>query len=357
MFKLLKGNLDFLTTKGSLKTFRHDLPRTVIDAIDLTKAINERYLWVDALCLVQDDEEDMKIGIGIMNSIYQGSYLSIVAGSGSDASVGLPGVRPGTRRSQQVIMELQRLKMTILHGIDWHLRRSEYNDRGWTLQEMVLSKRSIIFVNNQMYYRCQEANWNEESWADLRTHWIDPDDSNISRIPEESERKLSSFWAWQKLCENYTRRKLRYDGDALRAIAGILRPLAAGMYTDMVEGLPGFYLDMSLLFISSRSNLQRRPGFASFSWAGWSGQVMWPRENSVCFQDEEQNWDMSNLFKWLKQKTFIDWSVWQRSGEVEVLAPTLNDYERPSRLSKLIESFPLLFPMQHWKISESEGIV
>jgi hypothetical protein len=48
MFKLLKSNHDLLASEGSLNVVRQNLPKTVNDAIDLVRNINERYLWIDA---------------------------------------------------------------------------------------------------------------------------------------------------------------------------------------------------------------------------------------------------------------------------------------------------------------------
>lgn len=212
-----------------------------------------------------------------------------------------------------------------------------------SLQEQVLPRRSVVFVNNQVYFRCQESNWSEEPTADFATHWVDPDDSNVSRLPAKEEGFLSSFWACQKLTEEYSSRQLRYDGDALRAFSGILRPLAAGMLTPLVEGLPGYFLDMSLLFIASQGNLQRRGEFASFSWAGWSGQILWPRENYVCFENGMQVSDTTNLVKWLQRMTFIDWAVWQSSGVVEHLSPAKR-LDEPSALELLLGEYDNVFP-------------
>ena len=67
MFKLNMYNFERLSTPGSLEGIREDLPKTINDAILFMKAIGERYLWVDGLCLVQDDEEDVSLGIQMMN--------------------------------------------------------------------------------------------------------------------------------------------------------------------------------------------------------------------------------------------------------------------------------------------------
>ncbi|KAL9114719.1 MAG: hypothetical protein Q9227_001397 [Pyrenula ochraceoflavens] len=344
-FKLLKSNLDLLETEASIDNIKSNLPRTVADAMSLVKAIGERYLWVDTLCLIQDDEEDLKLGIQIMNSIYQGSYFTIVAGSGADAGAGLPGVQADSRRSQQMILEVGAdLKMTITHSIDWHLSRSVYNRRCWTLQELALPKRTLVFINDQVYFRCQEANWSEESGADLWTHSIDLDDSNIIRIPDPSEGLLPAMWAYQKLCEDYSRRQLRFDGDALRGIAAILRLLSAGAQTSILEGLPSFFLDQALKFISSCGNSRRRPQFPSFSWAGWAGQVMWPRGKFVWSQGLESGYSTNEIVESLEKNAFIEWNALHPSGTLESLSYTTPN--EASKLVKLMHSFPNVFPKE-----------
>ncbi|MAD87254.1 MAG: hypothetical protein CL912_30205 [Deltaproteobacteria bacterium] len=60
----------------------HNIPRTIRDAIDVTRSLGYRYLWVDSLCIVQDDETDQEIQIGMMDEIYSNATLTIAAGSG-----------------------------------------------------------------------------------------------------------------------------------------------------------------------------------------------------------------------------------------------------------------------------------
>lgn len=338
MFSLRGENIGFLSKPGSLDRIRSQLPRTINDAIDIVRSVKVRYLWVDTLCLIQDDPEDVRLGIHLMNSIYRGSYFTIVAASGGDANAGLPGTHDG-RRSGQKIHELRPgLEMAIQHSIDWHLSRSVYNTRGWTLQELVLSQRTLVFTQGQIFFRCQEANWGEGSWASSWGSWLDPDDSNISRIPPLQEDDfLHPFWAYQKLCEDYSRRQIRNDGDALRAIAGLSRPLSAGMGTPMVEGLPAYFLDHFLLYMSSSGRLRRRPQFPSYSWAGWEGRIMWPRENYEWHENGGASWDTSNIIKFFAHNTFIDWSFLLRSGQCTHLTNT--NLEK-KRLRKFLNDYP-----------------
>jgi hypothetical protein len=163
-----------------------------------------------------------------------------------------------------------------------------------------------------------QANWCQETWADKWLEWLDSDDSNISRIPRSNEVRMASFWAYQKLCEDYSLRTLRNDGDALRAMGGITRFLFAGMDSPGVEGLPGYYLDMFLLFYSSNANLRRRTQFPSSSWAGWEGRIMWPRENYIRYDDdgEKQRWDPIHVLKWFGEFRLVEWKVLATDGSI-----------------------------------------
>ncbi|KAH9888738.1 hypothetical protein F4778DRAFT_785936 [Xylariomycetidae sp. FL2044] len=202
---------------------RRVLPKTVNDAIDLAAAMGERYLWVDALCLVQDNDDDDTRAPRFLWPAPE-----------SEESV------------PQLIAKVSPVyTMAVLHSIDWHMARSVYSQRGWTLQEI-----------------------------------LDDDDYNISRVPDPAEAGfLPCLWAYQKLCENYSSRKLRSDADALRASAGVIRLLGGG-HGHAADG-----------------RMRRRERFASFSWAGWEGPIMWPRENLYWYEGGRRTWDTSNIVK------------------------------------------------------------
>lgn len=375
-FRLNGKNFEQLSVEGGLEGIRKELPKTINDAIHFTKAVGQRYLWVDALCLVQDDAEDVREGVEMMNKIYSGSYFTIVAGewenefvfgsrsgwsnfvtfilgSGIDASAGLPGTCQTPRSTSRIKTTKEfapGIKMTILQSIDHHLSNSIYNTRGWTMQEQLLPRRTLIFINGQVHFRCQEANWTEESWSDKYTHYLDPDDSNISRIPTSEggigdadgmKGVLQAIWAYQKIFEENSRRILRNEGDALRAVTGILGPLKKGMRSSMVEGVPGSYLDHFLLFSSINGNLRRREGFASFSWAGWEGGIIWPRENFT-WPGDEQMWKTGNIWNYLEHNGLVDFeSLDPERGVFGQYNVTYSS--NPDRLYKLMWEYPGVF--------------
>lgn len=99
--KTVRANLSTRLAKGGLP---QNLPVTIEDAMTLVAELGERYLWVDSLCIIQDDAFTKHRDIKNMHIIYNRAVATMVALSGGDADAGLPGVRPGTRAPQRIEM-------------------------------------------------------------------------------------------------------------------------------------------------------------------------------------------------------------------------------------------------------------
>jgi len=89
------------TTLSNLQAHQEDealtngdviIPKTVLHAMELTRLLGETYLWVDRLCIVQDDASTKSTQINAMAEIYANSYFTIVAAQGKDADAGLRGI-------------------------------------------------------------------------------------------------------------------------------------------------------------------------------------------------------------------------------------------------------------------------
>ena len=96
-----KKNWQELQQDGSLLRLQDQIANVVNDAIKLVAALHERYLWVDSLCIVQDEPEFAQKQISRMDAIYGHALLTIVALSAKDANASLPGVAWGSRCLQQ----------------------------------------------------------------------------------------------------------------------------------------------------------------------------------------------------------------------------------------------------------------
>jgi hypothetical protein len=132
-FKLTKSNLSRLLVPGVLREIFLRLPRTICDAVTLCRMLNVRYLWVDALCLLQNDPEDLERGVDVIDQIYERAWLTIFAATGTDANAGLPGVQVGSRRPANLVLEVQPgILLGVCAGLDRLLEGSMYSSRGWT---------------------------------------------------------------------------------------------------------------------------------------------------------------------------------------------------------------------------------
>lgn len=109
------------------------LPSTIQDAIVLLKRLGERYLWVDSLCIIQDDSKSKHENIKSMKQVYWDAAFTIIAASGEHADCGLPGVRPGTRSRKQLLCGLKPCKdLALIPDVEAAMQISPWVKRGWT---------------------------------------------------------------------------------------------------------------------------------------------------------------------------------------------------------------------------------
>jgi hypothetical protein len=128
-----RENLDELKRIGGLAQTFPNLPNTIKDAMILVRDLGLRYLWVDYLCIVQDDDEIKRDAIANMHRVYLEAFVVIVAGSGTDAQAGLPGVN-GRHRGVHQVAEL--VSSSLRLGLIPHYGSASYlsvhSTRAWT---------------------------------------------------------------------------------------------------------------------------------------------------------------------------------------------------------------------------------
>ena len=131
--RLVKENKLSLMKPSALSALRNKIPCTILDAIDLVARLGLSYLWVDALCILQDDENELSQEVQRMDLIYANSLFTIIAADGVDADAGLSGVQPNSRQVHQVLERVTADKSLVaLYELDDLLRTPIYSTRGWT---------------------------------------------------------------------------------------------------------------------------------------------------------------------------------------------------------------------------------
>lgn len=283
-FQTTRANFAQLQLSGALRLrgLGCRLPATIRDAINLTGMIGQRYLWVDSLCIIQDDNTAKLEQIGKMASIYANSYLTIIAADGIDANYGLRGVGNGSLpRSYNPPTLNFSPTCTMRLGCDgetWY-NKTEWHRRAWTYQERTLSNRSLVFFKEKVFWECGKARWTEElvsepdglSQRDNRNLAPSVYRFDYSRWPDLRKYDL--------LVSTYNQRLLTFPSDGLLAFSGILDVLSQTFEGGFLYGLPELFFDLSLLWRPSRSARRRldapggKPSLPSWSWVGWEGSI------------------------------------------------------------------------------------
>lgn len=222
-----------------------DLPKTIQDAIWVTRGLNIRSLWVDALCIVQDDKSLKDREILKMHDIYAGSYLTVQAAC-ENAVMGSFLIK----RESHALAD-QRLRYSQQGSTDRpqyiYMRPAELSSwnqcglvetRAWCFEEFFLPQRLLVVAKTQMSYYCGDGmKWEGNRPSGLRNEdrlslrrpamvpWFQDlrkDHVPLSDRTPNPRLDLLKMW-YGVLVVEYTPRIVTNDIDRLRAIAGIAK--------------------------------------------------------------------------------------------------------------------------------------
>lgn len=109
--ELRDNTVDCLSRDEALSEGQADLPQSVKDALQFCRLLGRQYLWVDRLCIKQDDEKDKEQHIDNMKLIYSCAELTVVSATGLDTNAGLPGICPNSRAIQSHVESVAGLQL------------------------------------------------------------------------------------------------------------------------------------------------------------------------------------------------------------------------------------------------------
>ncbi|KAL7628300.1 hypothetical protein AAE478_002500 [Parahypoxylon ruwenzoriense] len=274
------------------------LPQTTRDAIWAAHAFGEKYLWIDALCIVQDSKEDKRREIAKIPRIFADASFTIIAARSSKASEGflhdclqpsIPIYRvPFPCKDEPGKFGTMYVEQDAIGKIDDDRDVDDpVHKRAWCLEERLLSARALVYTSNTLRFHCQLTRANVGSAVrdihDLSSHrlgleWMPgPGDPPFDPKAESEFDYNKSTTLWDNIVHNYTGRMVTQSEDKLVALAGVASRFSARWKKG--EYLAGLWLDNlqhDLMWrVADGAQLPRPEEYRapSWSWASVEGPV------------------------------------------------------------------------------------
>ncbi|KAI0532296.1 hypothetical protein GGR58DRAFT_507576 [Xylaria digitata] len=258
-----------------------ELPRTIQDAVKVTREINQQFLWVDSICIIQDDSADWEQESQCMEQVFSSVYCVLAAGSSEGLSVGFLRARS------------PRKFVTLEDGYG-----GELNKRGWVLQERALARRTIHFTSEQAYWECGEGIRCETltKMTNLKSGILG--DSNFPDVASNLT-SAGEIHLYQSLYEKYSRLAFTEIRDRPIAIIGLENRWLRAFRTRGKYGIFEAFLHRTLLWQRGDHEIaMRRIDFLqgrsipTWSWLAYRGISYM----NILFDSIEWNVELSEAF-------------------------------------------------------------
>ncbi|KAK3939449.1 heterokaryon incompatibility protein-domain-containing protein [Diplogelasinospora grovesii] len=305
------GGTPFTTTTRTLKRRMDgiemdELPQTLRDAVVVVSKLGLRYLWIDSLCIVQDDAHDWYAESAEMAGIYRNAHLVLGAAAGPSDAVGFLGNRQvldvvqlpaGNGKPFSLALQLlppQGRRWTDPEGPD-SLLGEPLSARAWCLQERYLPTRALYYGTGQAFWECEKMRVSEDGDA------VAQRGSHLKRLCKTSNISQSVFararssqstsrspsqvsWAgWYGMVEDYTARGITKHTDRLPALSGLAQSVAGATGAEYLAGLWKSGLLEGLVWCRAQPGQIMGDTLAvgeyvapSWSWASVTGPVQFP---------------------------------------------------------------------------------
>ncbi|KAF2786560.1 HET-domain-containing protein [Melanomma pulvis-pyrius CBS 109.77] len=222
------------------------LPKTLQDAVAVADSCGIKYLWVDALCITQDDAVDKAMEIANMGHVYANATVVISASRAKTAAEGFLGPRApmGTDTPQLLFRLPFHTKgrslgdMILIPHVP--TPKEPIDERAWTLQERLLANRCLEFGPVQTRWSCSY-------YASRTLGTLPPVDGNS---PHQVYRRL-----WHRIVEMQSRRLVGSEKDRLGSLAGIALRFGGLLNEDYVCGIWKHSLSSDLLWSAERGTV------------------------------------------------------------------------------------------------------
>ncbi|KIX10701.1 uncharacterized protein Z518_01785 [Rhinocladiella mackenziei CBS 650.93] len=280
------------------------LPKTFQDAVIVTRGLGVRFLWIDSLCIVQDDPEDWESQSKLMEDVFSFAYCTIAAGCARGTTDGF--LKPRPQREFVTLKHNSGDVYYVCKAIDnfrADVEEGELNQRGWVLQERALSHRTIHFTESQVYWECGGG-----VHCETLTKMRNPKSAFLgdSEFPKSAERfvKGGRIRLYEFVYQRYSTLAFTNMTDRSIALSGLEKRLVRTFNTNGVYGIFEAYLNRSLLWQRAGDEMRRISypkgrKVPSWSWMAYDGcisyvdvpfgKVDWLRSLQSPFRQDERS--------------------------------------------------------------------
>ena len=275
------------------------LPQTIRDAFQVAHELNVQYIWIDALCIIQDNKEEWDEESKRMGAIYVNSFATIAATCAENSGQGFLRSRTIERVEVPFRMHTKAEPEEAIYFrrpsdlIDDHVifvRGSPLQKRAWVLQEMLLSRRIIHFSSKQIYWECRTTFGAEDGiteGADSREHTHEFLDalSSLQDGMVSDMHGMIFFAAWARVVQRYSTLSMSKQSDKLPALSGLASLAEPILGHSYLYGIWNFNLPYGLFWHPLHRPAQRPHEWRapSWSWAAQEGEILF--ENYFPLED------------------------------------------------------------------------
>ncbi|KAI5920482.1 heterokaryon incompatibility protein-domain-containing protein [Camillea tinctor] len=310
------ANIQDRRKSGGLAFAMENLPDALRQSITLVHDLGIRYIWIDALCIVQDSGPSWNLNANAMHLIYRNAAVTICSADGQDAHAGLVAMRKdneaGQKASQEIFTCAEGVHLILHKPPEMSIAASHWNNRAWTFQERLLSKRCVIFADGKIYFQCRSTSMSEDIFTDLNGEgWsLDLVNAPLQSLSQLSQRAM---WFYMTCILEYTKREIYEPFDILAAFSGMCKLIEGTLKAPLIFGLPTSHFDLALLWehrvpasrlkeAKTNDAKYKDLKFPTWSWCGWENNGTWYNHETIlgCLADPNA---------WLSDHTWIDWHI------------------------------------------------
>ncbi|GAB1311724.1 Heterokaryon incompatibility domain-containing protein [Madurella fahalii] len=302
-----QGGTPFTTTHQTLSLRMQgiditELPQTFRDSVTLMGHLGLRYLWIDSLCIIQDDADDWARESAQMANVYHNAHLVLNAASSPADTMGFlyPRDIPDTARLPTTSMGRQQLSLQLLpaKGRRWYdpegpdsLAKEPVSVRAWCLQERYLPVRALQYGSHQAFWECERMRASEGGDGIAQNGSRLKQLCHIGNVPHSVfarphrdpylEGQQNVNWVnWYRMIEDYMARSITKSTDRLPALSGLAQAVAQKTGGEYMAGLWKSGLLEGLLWCKAQVGeaLAAPPEYVapSWSWASVASPVQFP---------------------------------------------------------------------------------